>query len=740
MVKTRIAHPLDGERLDDSQYWLRQWRELGFDDARLSTALDMIQGAAKQPSPLDEWDGLDSLKLGLEMATVIATISGDVETLIAALVYRSVREGKISRDQVEFSLGAVARRLVCDTLRMRVIGDRGLSDVRAIGGKEEGLDVIRRMLVSLVDDPRVAILKLAERTAVIRAVKDHSEVHRQRVAQEIIDVYAPLAHRLGIGQIRWELEDMAFRYLRSDEYKAIAKQLAERREERERYIEDVVQRLRDSLSQAGIDADISWRAKHIFSIWRKMSRKNIEFNEVYDVRAIRLLVHETRDCYAALGMVHAAFKHLPGEFDDYIAQPKPNGYRSLHTAVLGPEGKVVEVQIRTHSMHDEAEYGVCAHYRYKGHDTDEKPGSYEQKVEFFRQVLAWHDEMGDTESLLEAFRNDTSDDRVYAFTPAGDVVDLPRGATPLDFAYKVHTEVGHRCRGAKVGGRIVPLTYRLGLGDQIEILTAKEGKPSRDWLNQDLGFVTTSRARSKIQAWFRLQDRDANYEEGRQLLEVELRRLALVAPPPALLAERLGLQTEDELYVGLGAGDIKLSQAIGAVHRYHQESDPSGQPDELPLGERASRAERGSITIDGVDNLASSLASCCKPVPGDWVKGYITRARGVSVHRADCPSFENLKANEPERIVDIQWGNLERAYPVNLYVKAMDRTGLLRDVSNVLAGERCNVLAVNTQSDRSDGSATMRLKVEVEGLSRLSGVLTRLSQLPYVLEARRERS
>ena len=740
MVKTRIAHPLDGERVDDREFWLSQWRELGFDDERLSTALDMAQAAGKVASPLDEWSGEDSLRLGLEMATIVATISGDMETLLAALVYRGVREQKITRDQVEFSLGKVPRRLVSDTLRMQVIGSRGLSEVRAIGGKEAGLDVIRRMLVSLVDDPRVAILKLAERTAVIRAVKDHSDEHRKAVAQEIIDVYAPLAHRLGIGQIRWELEDMAFRYLRSDEYKAIAKQLAERREEREHYIEDVVQHLRDSLSQAGIDADISWRAKHIFSIWRKMSRKNIEFNEVYDVRAIRLLVHETRDCYAALGMVHAAYKHLPGEFDDYIAQPKPNGYRSLHTAVLGPEGKVVEVQIRTHGMHDEAEYGVCAHYRYKGHDTDEKPGSYEQQVEFFRQVLAWHDEMGDTESLLEAFRNDTSDDRVYAFTPNGDVVDLPRGATPLDFAYKVHTEVGHRCRGAKIGGRIVPLTYRLGLGDQVEILTGKEAKPSRDWLNQDLGFVSTSRARAKIQAWFRLQDRDANREEGRQLLDVELRRLALTVPSMSELAERIGLQTEEELFVALGAGDLKLSQAIGAVHRWNQETDADAAPDALPLGAPSTAGERGSITIDGVDNLASTLASCCKPVPGDWVQGFITRSRGVSVHRADCPSLEHLKSSEPERIVDIQWGNLERAYPVNLFVKAVDRTGLLRDVSAVLAAERCNVLAVSTRSDRSDGSATMRLEVEVEGLSRLSGVLNRLSQLPYVLEVRRERS
>ena len=740
MVKTRPAHPLDAERLDDTQYWIAQWRQHGFDDPRIQVALEMLADVASIDPALEEWQAQDSLRLGLEMGTIIATISRDLDTLLAALVYRSVRENKISRDQVEFKLGATPRRLVSDTLRMRVIADRSLGQVKAIGGKEAGLDVIRRMLVSLVDDPRVAIVKLAERTAVIRAVKDHAPDHRQRVAQEVIDVYAPMAHRLGIGQIRWELEDLAFRHLRNDEYKAIAGQLAERREEREQYIETLVQNLRNQLDTAGIDADISWRAKHIFSIWRKMSRKNIDFDEVFDVRAVRLLVEETRDCYAALGLVHAAYKHLPGEFDDYIAQPKPNGYRSLHTAVLGPEGKVVEVQIRTHSMHDEAEYGVCAHYRYKGHDVDERVGSYEQKVEFFRQVLAYHDEIGDPEAVLEAFKNDTSDDRVYVFTPGGDVVDLPRGSTPLDFAYKVHTEVGHRCRGAKVGGRIVPLTYRLNLGDQIEIMTSNEARPRRDWLNQDLGFVATSRARTKIQAWFRLQDRDANYDEGKSLYESELRRLALKAPPEDALVERLSLQTLEEVYVGLGAGDLKLAQVIGAVHRYAADQAEQSAADELPLGRPSTRPERGSITIDGVGNLASRLASCCNPVAGDPVRGYITKTRGVSVHRIDCGSLLNLQEREPERIVDVQWGELDRAYPVNLYIKAADRTGLLRDISNVLATEHCNVLAINTRSDASDGSAQMRLEVEVDGLQRLSGLLNRLGQLPNVLEARRERS
>ena len=737
MVRTRDAHPLEGDRLDDIEFWMATWRAEGVPvDSRVADALAWVQEVAQVDSPLAHWGPDACLRIGLEMGDIICDVSQDLETLLAALVYRAVREGKISRDHVEYRLGATVRRLVDDTLRMRAISDNAASQVKSIGGKERGLDVVRRMLVSLVDDHRVAVIKLAERTAVIRAIKPLPDEVRRRTAQGVFDIFAPLAHRLGIGQMRWELEDLAFRYLHADEYKTIARQLAEKRQERETYIADVVAALNDQLSGVGIQAEISWRAKHIFSIWKKMRRKNIDFSNVFDVRAVRLLVNEPRDCYAALGVVHSAYKPLPGEFDDYIAQPKPNGYRSLHTAVIGPGGKVVEIQIRTHQMHEEAEYGVCAHYRYKGHDQT-TVGSYDQKIEFFRQVLAWHDETQDSQDLLEAFKNEATDDRVYVFTPSGDIVDLPDGSTPLDFAYKVHTEVGHRCRGAKINGRIVPLTYRLEVGDQVEVLTATQPKPSRDWLIASLGYVHTSRARSKIQAWYRLQDRDENLAEGRSMLEVEIRRLALGVVDMAAVAVELGLQTPEELWVGLGAGDLKLSQAVNAVHRLQQTTEAD---DALLIAGPKQTGQRGSVTISGVGNLAHQLANCCKPVSGDRVAGFITRGRGVTVHRVDCKTLLAHQQTEPQRVVDVQWGASDKAYPVDLVITAYDRSGLLKDVSNVLNTEHCNVLALSTRSLVTEGTASMQLQIEVDSLDRLSNVLSRLNRLPSVLEARRERA
>jgi len=381
------------------------------------------------------------------------------------------------------------------------------------------------MLVAMVDDVRVALIKLAERTCAIRAVKTADDEKRNRVAREVFDIYAPLAHRLGIGHIKWELEDLSFRYLEPDQYKQIATLLHERRLDRERFISDVMGQLRSELQATGVDADISGRAKHIYSIWRKMQRKGLAFSQIYDVRAVRVLVPEMRDCYTALGIVHTLWRHIPKEFDDYIANPKENGYRSLHTAVIGPEGKVLEVQIRTHAMHEEAELGVCAHWRYKGTDVKAGSNQYEEKISWLRQVLEWHEELGDIGGLAEQLRVDIEPDRVYIFTPDGHAIDLPKGATPLDFAYRVHTEIGHNCRGAKINGRIVPLNYSLQTGEQVEIITSKHGTPSRDWLNPNLGYITTSRARAKIVHWFKLQARDQNVAAGKTLLERELRAI-----------------------------------------------------------------------------------------------------------------------------------------------------------------------------------------------------------------------
>lgn len=594
----------------------------------------------------------------------------------------------------------------------------------------------------MVDDVRVALIKLAERTCAIRAVKHADDEKRLRVAREVFDIYAPLAHRLGIGHIKWELEDISFRYLEPEQYKQIAKLLHERRLDREQYINDVMKQLRDELSATGIKADISGRAKHIYSIWRKMQRKGLQFSQIYDVRAVRVLVPEVRDCYTALGIVHTLWRHIPKEFDDYIANPKENGYRSLHTAVIGPDGKVLEVQIRTNAMHEEAELGVCAHWKYKG--TDAKGGSdhYEEKMAWLRQVLEWHEELGDIGGLAEQLKVDIEPDRVYVFTPDGHAIDLPKGATPLDFAYRVHTQIGHNCRGAKINGRIVPLTYSLHTGEQVEIITSKNGAPSRDWLNPNLGYITTSRARAKIVHWFKLQDREQNVAAGKAMLERDLSRLALAAVDFAKLAEKCNLKTVEDMYAALGAGDLRLAHAVNLAQQQVEPERGSEQLELIPRRASAPRpGKRGDIQIQGVGNLLTQMAGCCQPLPGDPIVGYITVGRGVSIHRQDCASVLQLEGREPERIIQVSWGPVPvQTYPVDIVIKAYDRSGLLRDVTQVLLNERINVLAVNTRSNKEDNTASMQLTIEIPGLDALSRLLARISQLPNIIEARRNRS
>jgi len=593
----------------------------------------------------------------------------------------------------------------------------------------------------MVDDVRVALIKLAERTCAIRAVKEADEEKRQRVAREVFDIYAPLAHRLGIGHIKWELEDLSFRYLEPEQYKQIAKLLHERRLDREQYINDAMAHLRQELEATGIKADISGRAKHIYSIWRKMQRKGLQFSQIYDVRAVRVLVPEVRDCYTTLGIVHTLWRHIPKEFDDYIANPKENGYRSLHTAVLGPEGKVLEVQIRTHAMHEEAELGVCAHWRYKGTDVKSGSNHYEEKISWLRQVIEWHEELGDIGGLAEQLRVDIEPDRVYVFTPDGHAIDLPKGATPLDFAYRVHTEIGHNCRGAKINGRIVPLTYSLQTGEQVEIITSKHGTPSRDWLNPNLGYVTTSRARAKIVHWFKLQDRDQNVAAGKQLLERELARLALVGADFDKLAEKANLKTAEDLFAALGAGDVRLAHAVNLAQQLLEPERGNEQLELIPRKAQGFKpGKRGDIQIQGVGNLLTQMAGCCQPLPGDPIVGYITLGRGVTIHRQDCPTALQQTAREPERMIQVSWGPVPvQTYPVEIVIKAYDRSGLLRDVTQVLLNEKLNVLAVNTRSNKEDNTASMSITVEIPGLDALGRLLARIGQLPNIIEARRHR-
>ncbi|MAE22875.1 GTP diphosphokinase [Pseudomonas chengduensis] len=745
MVQVRAHQPVNDDGSINLEAWLEHVTRVdpALDRQALQEACEFARDLEQQANTTPHhWsEDASTFRAGLDIAEILADLKLDQDSLVAAIIYRGVREGKITLAAVQQRFGPVVAKLIEGVLRMAAISASINPRESVVVGSQTQVENLRKMLVAMVDDVRVALIKLAERTCAIRAVKEADEEKRQRVAREVFDIYAPLAHRLGIGHIKWELEDLSFRYLEPEQYKQIAKLLHERRLDREQYINDAMAHLRQELEATGIKADISGRAKHIYSIWRKMQRKGLQFSQIYDVRAVRVLVPEVRDCYTTLGIVHTLWRHIPKEFDDYIANPKENGYRSLHTAVLGPEGKVLEVQIRTHAMHEEAELGVCAHWRYKGTDVKSGSNHYEEKISWLRQVIEWHEELGDIGGLAEQLRVDIEPDRVYVFTPDGHAIDLPKGATPLDFAYRVHTEIGHNCRGAKINGRIVPLTYSLQTGEQVEIITSKHGTPSRDWLNPNLGYVTTSRARAKIVHWFKLQDRDQNVAAGKQLLERELARLALVGADFDKLAEKANLKTAEDLFAALGAGDVRLAHAVNLAQQLLEPERGNEQLELIPRKAQGFKpGKRGDIQIQGVGNLLTQMAGCCQPLPGDPIVGYITLGRGVTIHRQDCPTALQQTAREPERMIQVSWGPVPvQTYPVEIVIKAYDRSGLLRDVTQVLLNEKLNVLAVNTRSNKEDNTASMSITVEIPGLDALGRLLARIGQLPNIIEARRHR-
>ncbi|EHA16932.1 MULTISPECIES: GTP diphosphokinase [unclassified Halomonas] len=746
MVKVREDQPLTASGKVDIQQWLTRLQE----DVRLRDPERLVEACElaetlelEAPRTHRVWlSPGSSFRMGLEMADILGDLKLDQATLEAAVLYRAVREGLLSLEAVTKRFGEEVASLIDGVLQMAAISyplapDHGM-------GQHNQQENLRKMLVNMVGDVRVALIKIAERTCALRQVKDAPREKCLQVAREVADIYAPLAHRLGIGQLKWELEDLSFRYLHEDEYKAIAKLLAEKRLDRDRYIHDVVETIKGLMEAQHIHRyDVDGRAKHIYSIWRKMKRKRIDFSQVHDVRAVRILVPEVADCYTVLGIIHSRWHHVPNEFDDYIANPKKNGYQSLHTAVMGPENKVLEIQIRTFAMHDEAELGVCAHWRYKGHDTNAKSRSYEEKIAWLRQVLEWQDEVGGFGDLREGLSSDVAPDRIYVFTPDGHVIDLPRVATPIDFAYRVHTEIGHRCRGAKINGRIVPLTYKLKTGQQIEILTATKGGPSRDWLNPSLGYVRTSRARAKIQAWFKHQARDQNLDEGRALFDREMRRLDVEGLDLPKLAKAVNYLNADDMYAAIGAGDLRIGQVLHQAQQLFGETDDQEQLNRLLAKpqRQSSKATKSDITVLGVGNLKTSMANCCRPVPGEPIIGFITQGRGVTVHRQDCSNILQLRLDEPQRIIEVEWG--ERAqtrYPVTIEIQAWDRSGLLRDVTGLLGNEKVNVLAVNTLTDTDEGIARLRITLEVDGLESLGRLFSRIQQLPNVTEVRRLRN
>jgi GTP pyrophosphokinase len=577
------------------------------------------------------------------------------------------------------------------------------------------------------------LIRIALQLVRLRGMKEASAAAQNLAALETQEIYAPLASRLGIWQLKWELEDLAFRYSQPAEYKRIAGWLRVKRAQRENYIEDVKRRIAGQLARVGITAEISGRPKHIYSIWRKMQRKGLAFEQVMDVLAVRVIVGNVRECYAALGVVHGLWPYIPGEFDDYIATPKENDYRSLHTAVIGPGKLPLEVQIRTREMHEHAELGVAAHWQYK--EGTRAAADFQQKIIWLRQLLEPGQREGAESDLLDGLKAELFEDRVYALSPRGEVIDLPKDATPLDFAYHVHTGLGHRCRGARVNGRMVPLDHRLQSGDTVEIITGKHPSPSRDWLVPQLGYLASARNRAKVRSWFRKQDQTENREHGRQMFEREIERLSVRTLPLPEILDELKLANADALYQGLGEGEITVAQVAGAVHRRLQAREP---PKPRPVPTRPA-TEPGGMVVDGVGDLLSTIARCCRPVPPEEIAGYITLGRGVSIHRADCPNLLRMKASQPQRVLAVDWGKAspERTFPAAITVTAYDRRGLVRDISSVLADERISIEAMNTVTDSSENMAHIDLTVTVHGLDELSRLLSRIGGLPNVLSARR---
>ncbi len=673
----------------------------------------------------------------LSVADILAGIRMDYETIAAALLHDVVEDTEITLEELRKQFGDSIACMVDGVTKMQVIQTYKGIDEGAKAERKERIQAesLRKMLLAMVEDVRVVLIKLADRTHNMRTLNVMPEHKQKRIAHETLDVYAPLANRLGMWQLKWELEDLAFRYMEPTLYKRIAKMLSERRIDRQRYIDDFLETMEAELEKVHVLAELKGRPKHIYSIYRKMQRKNIDYNQVYDMRGVRVLVDSIPDCYTVLGIVHSLWRHIPGEFDDYIATPKQNNYQSIHTAVFGPDGKVVEIQIRTHQMHQDNELGVASHWRYK-EGTDYDPG-FERKISWLRQLLDWKADVADAGEFVDQFKSDAFEDRIYVFTPKGNVIDLAMGATPLDFAYHIHTEIGHRCRGAKVNGRMVPLTYQLKTSEQIEILSVKRGEPSRDWLNPDLGYLRTSRARSKVMHWFKQQNFDNNVSAGRAILDKELGRLNVLDANFEKLAKQLKFQKVDDFLAAIGRSDLKISRVLKTFQ--DMEVDHEAEP-VIHTRAASNMSKDSGITIQGVGDLLTQIAKCCKPVPGDEIAGYITKGRGVSIHRKDCANVLRYTRKTPERLIEVAWGKEveEQAYPVDVHIRAFDRQGLLRDITFLLSNEKVNIIGVNTISDRKHHTANMELTLEISDLGSLSKILYKISSLPNVLEVKRK--
>jgi GTP pyrophosphokinase len=719
MVSTRKVH--NSER-PSFELWMEQ---LALPDS----TKQRLREIADQP---------EILLVGQEMVEILIQLNMDDVTLQAALVFPYCQRHELSNQDVVDNFGSEIGSLV--------EGVRKMEAIRALHGRgttrgsehEQQIDSVRRMLLAMVEDVRAVVIKMAERICALQSVKKADEETRVMVATECASIYAPLANRLGIGQLKWELEDLAFRYLHPQTYKHIAGMLDEKRADRTQYIEDMVDRLQGLLNEQGIQATVYGRPKHIFSIWKKMQKKRLSFEQLFDIRAMRIIADRLQDCYAALGIVHANFKHIPNEFDDYIATPKTNGYQSIHTVIVGPQGKSIEIQIRTQQMHQDAELGVAAHWKYK-EGPQNKASGHEERLNWLRKILQWQEEVAESGDIVEELRSQVFDDRVYVFTPRGDVLDLPLGATPLDFAYYIHTNIGHRCNGAKVNGRIVPFTYRLKSGDQVEILTGKEPNPSRDWMHPGLGYIHSSRARATIHSFFKRQDRDKNLEAGKEIAERELNKAHVPLNMLADALDRFNQSNLDDLYAAIGIGDVKIMSLVRFLKQKIAPPEPEPTKFKPARSSKKTNKRSDSVEIEGVGHLMSHLANCCQPVPGEPIVGYITQGRGVSVHRLNCDQVAHLLSQHPERQLDVNWADdVSVGFEAQVIVMCTDRTGILRDITTVLANQRVALLGVNSISNKASQSADIVLTIEVQDVDTLRKVMSSLNQINDVYDVARK--
>jgi GTP pyrophosphokinase len=704
--------------------------------AAIAKALD---AARARYGELRAPDGEPWLERALGTATIVAALKLDSDSVRAAVLLGAPFAQGFDTAAFAEAFGAEVAQIVVGAARMDAI--RAGPEIAVREDRDQQAENLRKMLLAMVEDIRVVLIKLAERTQALRFLVGNSEVSstaRARNARETLDLFAPLANRLGVWQLKWELEDLSLRALEPEAYQSIARLLDERRLDRQHYIEGVQATLKRELAAAGLKADVSGRAKHIYGIWNKMRRKQAGIESLYDIRAVRILVDDVKDCYTALGVVHNLWTPVPREFDDYIAKPKANNYRSLHTAVIGPEDKPLEVQIRTFDMHRQSEYGVAAHWRYKEgpHAGRPDPG-YEEKIAWLRQVLDWKDAVADAGEWLQQFKSSLFTDTIYVLTPQGKVVDLPRGATPVDFAYAVHTSLGHRCRGARVDGAMVPLNYALTSGQRVEIVAVKQGGPSRDWLNPELGYVQSHRARTKVRQWFKAQQVEETIAHGRELVERELARAGVTALKLEAVAAEAGYAKVEEFFAAVARAEINLRAVQTAIRAVGKPGAALPAEEERVVARESKAAGAGSgILIVGVDRLMTALARCCKPAPPDPIVGFVTRGKGISIHRQSCSNVARMRERQPERIIAADWGApRDEVFPVDVVVEAMDRQGLLRDISEVLSREKMNVTAVNTLTKNLQ--ARMAFTLEVRGLEDLKRMLALVRDVPGVLSATR---